>query len=89
MTTPALKIGFIGLGTMGAPMAEHLIKAGHQLFVFTLGKMPDAIAASNATQCASGKGVADQADIIILMVPDRKLSTHTIALANRPHALTR
>ena len=70
MTTPALKIGFIGLGTMGAPMAEHLIKAGHQLFVFTLGKMPPSIASSKATQCDSGKGVAEQADIIILMVPD-------------------
>ena len=70
MTTQALKIGFVGLGIMGAPMAEQLIKAGHQLFVFTLGKMPAAIATSNATQCSSGKGVAEQADIIILMVPD-------------------
>ena len=28
-------IGFIGLGIMGTPMAGHLIKAGHQLFVYT------------------------------------------------------
>ena len=70
MTSQALKIGFIGLGTMGAPMAGKLINAGHQLFVFTRGKMPPAIAGSKATQCTSGKGVAEQADIIILMVPD-------------------
>jgi len=68
--TQALKVGFIGLGIMGAPMAEHLLKAGHQLFVFTLGKMPEAIATSQATQCLSARGVAERADIIITMVPD-------------------
>jgi 2-hydroxy-3-oxopropionate reductase len=70
VTSSPLKIGFVGLGIMGAPMAGHLIKAGHQLFVFTLGKMPEAIAASNATQCASARSVAERADIIITMVPD-------------------
>ncbi|MDO8459073.1 MAG: 2-hydroxy-3-oxopropionate reductase [Burkholderiaceae bacterium] len=70
MTSQSLKIGFIGLGIMGAPMANHLINAGHQLFVYTLGKMPDAIANSSATQCVSARGVAERADIIILMVPD-------------------
>ncbi len=70
MTSNALKIGFIGLGTMGSPMAEHLIKAGHQLYVYTLGKMPEAIATSSATQCITSKGVAERADIIFVMVPD-------------------
>ena len=70
MTSHAFKIGFIGLGTMGAPMAEHLIKAGHQLYVHTLGKIPEAIATSSATQCITSKGVAERADIIFLMVPD-------------------
>ena len=70
MTSSPLKIGFVGLGIMGAPMAGHLIKAGHQLFVFTLGKMPASIADSNATQCLSARGVAERADIIITMVPD-------------------
>ena len=70
MSNIPLKIGFVGLGIMGAPMAGHLIKAGHQLFVFTLGKMPESIAASNATQCASARGVAERADIVIIMVPD-------------------
>jgi 2-hydroxy-3-oxopropionate reductase len=70
MTSQPLKIGFVGLGIMGAPMASHLINAGHQLFVYTLGKMPEAIANSSATQCVSARGVAERADIIILMVPD-------------------
>ena len=70
MTAQALKIGFIGLGIMGTPMAGHLLKAGHQLYVFTRGKMPEDIAQSQATQCADAKGVAQHADIIITMVPD-------------------
>ncbi|MGI9024487.1 MAG: 2-hydroxy-3-oxopropionate reductase [Burkholderiaceae bacterium] len=70
MTTTSLKLGFIGLGIMGAPRAGHLVKAGHQLFVFTHGKLADAIAQSSATTCASAKDVARQSDIIIIMVPD-------------------
>ena len=70
MTSQALKIGFVGLGIMGTPMVEHLIKAGHQLFVFTRSKLPQTIAASSATQCANACSVAEHADIIIMMVPD-------------------
>ena len=40
-----MKIGFIGLGIMGAPMALHLVDAGHQLFVNTRSKVPESIAA--------------------------------------------
>jgi 2-hydroxy-3-oxopropionate reductase len=65
-----LNLGFVGLGIMGAPMAGHLIKAGHQLFVYTLGKLPKEIAESGATQCLNGRGVAERADIIFTMVPD-------------------
>ncbi len=68
-TTP-LNIGFIGLGIMGAPMAGHLIAAGHKLFVYTHGKMPAAIAEAGATSCASSAEVARSADIIITMVTD-------------------
>jgi 2-hydroxy-3-oxopropionate reductase len=70
MPSSSLKIGFIGLGIMGAPMAGHLVKAGHDVFVFTRGKMPEAIAESRATKCLNARGVAERADIIILMVPD-------------------
>ena len=65
----AQKIGFIGLGIMGAPMAEHLLDAGHQLFIHTRSKAPEPFA-SKATVCASGSAVAQQADIVFIMVPD-------------------
>ncbi len=70
MTQKPLNIGFVGLGIMGTPMACHLINAGHQLFVSTHGKIPQAIANSNATQCVTSRGVAERADIIFIMVPD-------------------
>ena len=70
MISQSLNIGFVGLGTMGATMASHLIQAGHQLLVHTRGKTPAAIAGSSATQCLSARGVAERADLIILMVPD-------------------
>jgi len=70
MSTNSLNIGFIGLGIMGTPMASHLLKAGHQLFVYTLGKIPQEIADSSATPCVSARAVAERADIIITMVPD-------------------
>ena len=69
MTTP-LKLGFIGLGIMGAPMCGHLVAASHQLFVHTRGKVPEAVASSGATQCVSARGVSERADIVFLMLPD-------------------
>ncbi|MEY4000972.1 MAG: hypothetical protein RI968_90 [Pseudomonadota bacterium] len=66
----SMKVGFIGLGIMGAPMAEHLNKAGHQLFLNTIGDMPAWVGGSSAKVCASAKEVTQHADIIIIMVPD-------------------
>ena len=63
-----MKIGFIGLGIMGAPMAQHLLDANHQLFVRTRREVPAALAA--ATPCATNADVARAADVIILMLPD-------------------
>jgi 2-hydroxy-3-oxopropionate reductase len=68
--TLSFKLGFIGLGIMGSPMCGHLIAAGHQLFIHTRGKVPEAIASSNATPCASARSVAERADIVFLMLPD-------------------
>ena len=70
MTQSGLRIGFIGLGIMGTPMAGHLMKAGHQLFVHTRSKVADEIRSSSATVCPDAKTVAERADIIITMVPD-------------------
>ena len=62
-------IGFIGLGIMGAPMAGHLLDAGHTLFVHTRGAAPEPFA-SKATVCASATEVTQKADVVILMLPD-------------------
>jgi 2-hydroxy-3-oxopropionate reductase len=70
MATTSLKIGFVGLGIMGAPMARHLIDAGHQLFVYSHGKLHPSIAETNVVVCASSTEVAQRADIVITMVPD-------------------
>ena len=65
-----MKIGFIGLGIMGAPMALHLAAAGHALFVHTRGKLPEAIAASAAQACTNAAEVARNAEVVFTMVPD-------------------
>lgn len=64
------KIGFIGLGIMGTPMAGHLAAAGHQVFAHSRSGVPDAVLKAGATACANGAEVARQADLIILMLPD-------------------
>ena len=65
-----MKIGFIGLGIMGAPMAGNLLAAGHELFVNTHGVPPKSITDAGAKICTTGTAVATNADIIIIMVPD-------------------
>jgi len=70
MTATSLKLGFIGLGIMGAPMAGHLVKAGHTLFVNTRSQVPADLLAAGATNCSSAQDVAKRADIIFLMLPD-------------------
>lgn len=64
------KVGFIGLGIMGAPMAGRLITAGHELSLFSLPSVPQSLVDAGGIACASGREVAQRADIIITMVPD-------------------
>ncbi len=65
-----MKIGFIGLGIMGTPMALHLANAGHQLFVHTRSQVPEAIQAAGAVRCDNAAGVAREAEVVFTMVPD-------------------
>lgn len=65
-----MNIGFIGLGIMGAPMAGHLIAAGHSLFLKSRRGVPEALLAAGGTACATAAEVAERADTIILMLPD-------------------
>ncbi len=65
-----MKLGFIGLGIMGAPMAQHLLKGGHTVFVNSARSVPAAVTEAGATGCKSGQEIAGKADIVFLMVPD-------------------
>jgi 2-hydroxy-3-oxopropionate reductase len=65
-----MKVGFIGLGIMGTPMAGHLIKGGHDLFLQTRGTVPSELTDAGGRACNSGEEVARQADVVITMVPD-------------------
>ena len=64
------KLGFVGLGIMGTPMAEHLIKAGHEVSLFSIPSIPASLIEAGGKACASGKEVAQNTDIIFIMVPD-------------------
>jgi 2-hydroxy-3-oxopropionate reductase len=63
-------IGFIGLGIMGKPMAGHLIKGGHTLFLHSRSGVPQEMTAAGGKSCASAKEVAQKSEIVITMVPD-------------------
>jgi 2-hydroxy-3-oxopropionate reductase len=65
-----MKVGFIGLGIMGRPMAGHLLKGGHELFAHSRRGVPPDLVAEGARACASPREVAEQADVVITMVPD-------------------
>ena len=65
-----MNIGFIGLGIMGAPMAGHLLKAGHTLFAYSRGKLPAELGAAGAIACTSATDVAQRAEVVITMLPD-------------------
>ena len=65
------KIGFIGLGIMGKPMAKNLLKAGYSLTVYDI--VTDAVAdlvKAGAAKGASCKDVASKSDIVITMLPN-------------------
>ncbi|SEG10534.1 2-hydroxy-3-oxopropionate reductase [Nitrosomonas ureae] len=63
-------IGFIGLGIMGKPMAGHLIKGGHSLFLHSRSGVSGDLIALGGREFLSSKEVAQHADIIMTMLPD-------------------
>ena len=65
------RVGFIGLGIMGRPMAKNLLKAGFPLVVFSRSKGSVAeLVKEGALSADSSKGVAERAEVIITMLPD-------------------
>ncbi|WP_449394571.1 2-hydroxy-3-oxopropionate reductase [Devosia riboflavina] len=65
-----MKIGFIGLGVMGRPMAGHLIAGGHEVFLHRVKDASQHLVEAGGKALDSAKAVAEAADIVILMVPD-------------------
>lgn len=66
-----MKIGFIGLGIMGKPMSKNLLRGGYELVVMGRNQaVVDELIALGATSVDSPKAVAEQADIIITMLPN-------------------
>lgn len=66
-----MRIGFIGLGIMGKPMAKNLLKAGHTLVVYDIVEAPvKELVAAGATAGSSPKDVAARNELIITMLPN-------------------
>lgn len=65
-----MKLGFIGLGIMGTPMAINLARAGHQLHVTTIGPVADELLSLGAVSVETARQVTEASDIIFIMVPD-------------------
>jgi len=71
-----MKVGFIGLGAMGLPMAKRIVSAGHETYTtFHRRREPaDELAAAGATVVGSPADVARAADVVVTIVPaDREL----------------
>jgi 2-hydroxy-3-oxopropionate reductase len=67
----AVRVGFVGLGVMGRPMARHILDAGFALTVTSRSRGPiDELAAAGATPADTPADVARASDVVILMVPD-------------------
>ncbi|MDJ0271569.1 MAG: NAD(P)-dependent oxidoreductase [Aigarchaeota archaeon] len=67
------RVGFIGLGLMGKPMAKNLLRHGFKMAVFNRSKAPmEELASLGATPCSSSKEVAESSECVITMLPDEK-----------------
>lgn len=80
-----MKIGFVGLGIMGKPMAKNLLKAGYQLVVYDLvSAAVKEVAAAGAAPASSAKEVAQKTDVVITMLPN---SPHVKAAVLGPNGV--
>ena len=71
MQTRKERIGFIGLGVMGKPMALNLIKTGYELTVYDVNPQPvDELVKAGASRGKSPQEVAGKSDVIFTMLPD-------------------
>jgi 2-hydroxy-3-oxopropionate reductase len=64
------KLGFVGLGIMGVPMAGRLRDGGHDIWAYDINGVPDALTAKGIKICGSSREAAEHAEILVVMVPD-------------------
>lgn len=65
------KVGFVGLGIMGKPMAKNLLKAGYELVVYDINQdAVQEVVAAGAKSAVSAKEVASQVEVVITMLPN-------------------
>ena len=78
------KLGFLGLGLMGYPMARNLLRAGHEVAVWsnTTAKAHKLADTENGRFCATPKEVAQNADVLFLCVGDTGMAKDVILGAN-------
>jgi 2-hydroxy-3-oxopropionate reductase len=80
-----MRIGFIGLGIMGKPMAKNLLKAGYPLVVYDVNPAPvKELASAGAETASSAKEVAQKTDVVITMLPN---SPHVKAAMMGPNGV--
>src|SRR5439155_7734073 len=78
------KLGFLGLGLMGAPMARRPLQAGHEvaLWSHTSGKAEKLAAEGKGTACGSPREVAERSECVFLCVGDTEMSRNVLVGTN-------
>jgi 3-hydroxyisobutyrate dehydrogenase/2-hydroxy-3-oxopropionate reductase len=74
------KLGFLGLGIMGYPMARHLLEAGHEvaLWSHTRTKAVKLAATGNGVACSTPREVGERADCVLVCVGDTGMSEQVL-----------
>ena len=79
-----MRVGFVGLGVMGLPMARHLVRAGHQVTVTSRSRPPvDTAIAFGADDGGDAAGVSHASDVVVICVPDTP-DVRAVVTALRP-----
>lgn len=65
-----MKIGSIGRGIMGRPMATNPLRGGHVLHLHGRDDAPDELLRAGGPACGSGRELAERAEVVVAMVPD-------------------
>jgi 3-hydroxyisobutyrate dehydrogenase len=83
-----MKVAFVGVGTMGRPMAANLVKAGHEVHVFdSIAARASQVAAEIGARALQRLGDAGTAEVIVTMLPDAR-AVREVALGNGGIAAT-